>query len=1064
MKYHKCAHKFLCGILLYFFLILPFAVKAQQLTLKNNLVQRTLRFDGEVWRTISFSTLKGGKTLMVKSDELNILPINSNKTYGIGNFTAVKKPAVYKHGDTSFISITYRPLPTVKGKEAVPDEMNIKYFLVTGAPYIRKIVTLNYNKPATVDRLEIERFVSPKPAKGGGRGEPVFVNGQWFFGLEYPGAYTRHTNGNMPRNYARSYDSVGNYSYINLENRDVEPKPENGLIRLMHFPGNTVQQHSGYCIISKIAVAGVALNQETIQTAFMGYLATLWKAPRSFLHFNNWFEPKAKDLKGDGLINVWRDYRSAISPYGIKLDAMVADDGWQDRKSIWEPSKNYFPNGYADVKALSDQLQNEGVGFGLWLSLNGYTNNIDWGKENGYHEAKLNSYFSKFGRNYSLSASKYKAEVLKKIPEIAKSLNLSYYKHDFNVLSDMADGNNHPATDRHGHEATLNATIEVLEATRKLNPNIHQNMTNWIWFSPWWLMYADYLWMLAGDDGTNGNWPEISTRAMGSTDRDTYIWRIFGKPDDRPLIPISRLMTHGIIKSTTGRMESKEDNLQDWAEYVLMHYGRGTLLKEWYISPQVMKPEDWKVLCRQHNWAKKHLDELTNTVYVGGRPDEGNTYGYVGWSGEKGVLIVRNTSAITQKLTVPFDQSVNFKAAPGQTYHADVVFPYQDSWPVKFTSGKNIEIELEGYATMACKGLLHKNTVMEYSPIWDGRSKEVAYLEAFGRLIAGLAPFLALPDEDTAEGQIRKRLREQTLQSLAHAVDPSSHDYLDWGQMPNTPGQPLVDASYIAQAFLVAPATLWEPLSTVTKQRFIKEFKNLRKVEPPQSNWLLFAAMVETFLLSIGEKIEASRIDYAIEKITSWYVGDGWYSDGKNFHFDHYNGFVIHPMLVHVLRANVKNGRHSQKDCDLAYKRMQRYASFQERYISPEGTYVVVGRSSTYRVGAFQPLTQLALEHALPEDIKPAQVRCALTAVMKKMFVPSTFTKGGLLTLGLVGSQQTNLADYYSNTGSMYITSLVFLPLGLPATDEFWTAPFTEWTQCKAWSGKPFKKDYAVDY
>lgn len=359
------------------------------------------------------------------------------------------------------------------------------------------------------------------------------------------------------------------------------------------------------------------------------------------------------------------------------------------------------------------------------------------------------------------------------------------------------------------------------------------------------------------------------------------------------------------------------------------------------------------------------------------------------------------------------------------------------------------------------KGELRKNMLMEYSPTWDGRNKEVGYMEAFGRLIAGIAPFLTLPDDASPESKIRERLRLQTQQSLAHAVNPTSPDYLYWSV---TTPQVLVDAAHIAQAFLYAPDALWKPLSETTKKQFLQEFTTIRKIKPFNSNWLLFAAMIESFLLSIGEQIDAPRIDNAITKINEWYVGDGWYSDGDKFHFDHYNGYVIHTMLVDVLRANIAKGRREQKEYDIAYKRMQRYASFQERYISPEGTYLVVGRSSTYRVGAFQPLTKLALENNLPADIKPAQVRSALTAVMKNMFIPSTFTKEGWLTLGLIGDKQKDLSDYYSNTGSMYVTSLVFLPLGLPAAHEFWSAPFTEWTQRKAWSGKPFKKDYAVDY
>jgi hypothetical protein len=359
------------------------------------------------------------------------------------------------------------------------------------------------------------------------------------------------------------------------------------------------------------------------------------------------------------------------------------------------------------------------------------------------------------------------------------------------------------------------------------------------------------------------------------------------------------------------------------------------------------------------------------------------------------------------------------------------------------------------------KGELKKNMEVEFSPTWDNRDKNVAYMEAFGRLIAGVAPFISLPDDNSDESKIRQRLRLQIQQSLVHAVNPASPDYLYWSPKSS---QPLVDAAYIAQAFLTAPGILWQPLDATTKQRFINEFKNLRNIKPFESNWLLFAAMIETFLLSIGEEIDALRIDTAIDKINKWYVGDGWYGDGPHFHFDHYNGYVIHPMMTQVLKINVQKGRRDQTEYEIAYKRMQRYASFQERYISPEGTYIVVGRSSTYRVGAFWPLVKLSLENSLPEDINPAQVRCALTAVMKRIFIPDTFTKGDWLTLGLVGSKQTNIADSYSNTGSMYLTSLAFLPLGLPADHQFWSGPFTDWTERKAWSGKAFAKDYAVNY
>ncbi|MDR2682441.1 MAG: DUF2264 domain-containing protein [Dysgonamonadaceae bacterium] len=354
------------------------------------------------------------------------------------------------------------------------------------------------------------------------------------------------------------------------------------------------------------------------------------------------------------------------------------------------------------------------------------------------------------------------------------------------------------------------------------------------------------------------------------------------------------------------------------------------------------------------------------------------------------------------------------------------------------------------------KAELKKNMVVEYSPTWDGRNRNVAYMEAFGRLMAGVAPWLGLPDDDTPEGKQRKQMREWALRSYAHAVDPNSPDYLLW----NGSGQVLVDASYIANSFIRAPKALWEPLDKVTRERYIKELKGLRKIKPAYNNWVLFRAMIEAFLASIGEEYDAYALDISLRKIGEWYLGDGWYSDGPEYSLDYYNGYVIHSMLVEILEVMKNKKIPSPVSFDLALRRMQRYNQLIERLISPEAAFPAVGRSMTYRMGAFQPLALSAWKYGLPQTMTGGQVRNALTCVMKRMFsVEGNFNEAGFLQLGFVG-HQPDLADYYTNSGSLYITSLVFLPLGLPAGDAFWTSPPEEWTSQKAWSGKPFRKDY----
>jgi hypothetical protein len=358
------------------------------------------------------------------------------------------------------------------------------------------------------------------------------------------------------------------------------------------------------------------------------------------------------------------------------------------------------------------------------------------------------------------------------------------------------------------------------------------------------------------------------------------------------------------------------------------------------------------------------------------------------------------------------------------------------------------------------KGQLRKSMPIEVSPVWDGRDKNVAYMEAFGRTMAGIAPWFSLKDDTTKESRQRRELREFALQSFANSVDTNNPDYLLW----NKEGQPLVDAAFITQSFLRAPSALWEPLNSVTKKNFVKEFKALRRVKPGANNWVLFAAMIETFLLTIEEQYDEERINTAINKINEWYKGDGWYGDGEHFHFDYYNSYVIQPMLLDILNVLVKKGKAKQEQYDLAIKRMQRYSDFLERLVSPEATYPAFGRSITYRIAVFQPLSQLVLMDKLPVHITAPQVRSLLTAVMKRMFEQrGVFTKENWLQLGFAG-HQPSVADSYSNTGSMYLTSVAFLPLGLPPDHLFWSGPFTEWSSRQAWNGKPFKKDYAVDY
>ncbi len=336
--------------------------------------------------------------------------------------------------------------------------------------------------------------------------------------------------------------------------------------------------------------------------------------------------------------------------------------------------------------------------------------------------------------------------------------------------------------------------------------------------------------------------------------------------------------------------------------------------------------------------------------------------------------------------------------------------------------------------------------------------KRVTYLEALGRSLAGIAPWLELGADNTKEGKLRKKFIDLSVASIKNAVTPSSPDYMNFTEH----GQPLVDAAFLAHALIRAPKQLWENLDTEARGYLVNALKSTRTIQPPQNNWLLFSAMVEAALLKFTGTYNKSTVEYALQQTEAWYKGDSIYGDGAELAFDYYNSFVIQPMMLDITNTIHEVEKNYDDKIALYEKRSGRYAEIQERLISPEGSFPPVGRSIAYRCGAFQLLAQLALQKKLPSSLEPAQVRSALTAVIKRsMDAPGTFDNNGWLTIGFCG-HQPGIGEAYISTGSLYLCTVAFLPLGLPATDAFWSNPFMEWTSLKAYSGKSFPIDHAL--
>ena len=164
-----------------------------------------------------------------------------------------------------------------------------------------------------------------------------------------------------------------------------------------------------------------------------------------------------------------------------------------------------------------------------------------------------------------------------------------------------------------------------------------------------------------------------------------------------------------------------------------------------------------------------------------------------------------------------------------------------------------------------------------------------APLEALGRTLCGIAPWLSLKGLTGAEAEAQARFIDMAQTAMDHATDPTHPDFLNFcvgdGKSPH--GQPLVDAAFLSHAIVRSPDVLYTGLDARVKKNLVNALQSTRVFKPAPSNWLFFTAMIETALYIMGADYRPEAIDAAIRPFTdTWYKGDGTYGDGHWLHWD----------------------------------------------------------------------------------------------------------------------------------------------------------------------------------
>ncbi len=613
----------------------------------NGKVGRVVRNESGKLKTIKLVNGLIGNSEIVDSEEFCI--VNNGRRLNNNNFQV--SSALVKEDKSGITNLIFDLYPT---QNTGIKKIQVIYRSIPDKAYMYKLIRVYGN--LDISEISIEKFHSQMVGSGGGQGaclgQPVFLNGIWFIGLEHPAGVNIFEAGNTT-------------------------------IKQILSNQNKNSQFVQTCS----SVLGTGLNGQ-IKDGFNDYLNQIrCSKPRPYVLYNTWF-----DL-GENMDNKAVSERIKSFQQNLRvtpLSAFVLDNGWQNPNSIYDINYDKFPDGFKDINS---ELRKSKTVLGLWMPLSGARAlNTEWGEPMGY---KVSSKQYAGVSYYCLNDDKYYEAIKKKIQYYIEKMNVRYFKLDWNIIiNDPQSG---------APQDQINSLIRLLLEMKRISPDVFISLTsfypfpeplpNTAWLSPWWLMYVDTVWSGGYDTGYVNSY-QLSLRDQAITYRDGIIYSDFSKKGIS--FPINSIMTHGFVDGTLNRIGGNNESDNNWTKGIIMEFGRGTQMQELYITPGLLTSSKWSILNKWIIWWQSNFPILITSKMIGGDPVKGEIYGYCSFiNGKGGFLVIRNPSSKTKVINIIFNSNIGYNDEEAD-YSLSEIYPCSKELLITVTKGVNLSFVLNG--------------------------------------------------------------------------------------------------------------------------------------------------------------------------------------------------------------------------------------------------------------------------------------------------------------------------------------------------------------------------------
>jgi len=629
-------------------------VKQSELVLENKTIACTWSIAGGQIKLGYVTDKLSETTLQLRQAECFQLVLGGGRIVKASDFEIIDKPDLKNlepNCKSSRLAERFGGRQISLALASPDDNLKVEWraILRDGSNYVRQqIAFATKNEAIEVKEIVLLELAAPQAeVMGSVDGSPV-VAGNMFFAYEHPMSKSQILQGNLQR-FRCSL-------------------PYNAPLK----PDEPIVQSS---------VIGV-VPQGQLRRGFLYYIERERAQPyRPFLHYNSWYDigyGPAKIQEQQCLEVIELFGRELVRRRRVVMDSFALDDGWDDNASLWQFHKG-FPWGFSGLRKVAEKYDST---LGAWLSpFGGYgkakQERLKYGREQGFETNRS---------GFSLVGPRYYARFHNVCVRMMREYGLSYFKFDGIGTTGRPTG---AAAEFAGD---MEALVRLIGELRQVKPDVFVNITSGMWTSPYWLWHGDSVWRSGRDWSTHG-WGSKRQQQVTYRDKETY----HNVVRRSPLYPLNSLMTQGVMFANHG-LPDEVDGLED---DIRAFFASGTNCQELYITPSLMRPQDWDALAEAAKWSRDNADVLVDTHWVGGDPAEGQVYGWAAWSKRKGILALRNPHDKPSKITV--DIAKAFELPKGAARKYSLKSPWKkdtDKAAIALSAGQGHTFELRPFEVL----------------------------------------------------------------------------------------------------------------------------------------------------------------------------------------------------------------------------------------------------------------------------------------------------------------------------------------------------------------------------